>query len=109
MLWGAREPCARREKSMSLDGRQSVRLVIAGDVGVRRADPPSIFAGVVDRLRAGDVTLVNQEWTLNDRGTPWPGKTGKMIGSSPDAVKALTFGGVDVVGLANNHMLNYSA
>lgn len=86
-----------------------VRLAIAGDVGVRRPEPKTIFSGVADTLRAADITLVNQEWPLNDRGDPWPGKTGKMIGSTPDAVEALTFAGVDVVGLANNHMMNYGA
>jgi poly-gamma-glutamate synthesis protein (capsule biosynthesis protein) len=78
-------------------------------VGVRRPEPKTIFSGVADTLRAADITLVNQEWPLNDRGDPWPGKTGKMIGSTPDAVEALTFAGVDVVGLANNHMMNYGA
>lgn len=76
-------------------------------MGIKRPDPKSIFANVADRLRAADVTLLNQEWPLNDRGEPWPGKTGKMIGSEPRAVDALTYAGVDAVQLANNHMMNY--
>ena len=94
---------------MPLGPTSTVRVVIAGDVGVRRPDPKSIFAHVADVLRAADITLVNQEWPLCDRGEPWPGKAGKVIGSPPEAVEALTFAGVDVVGLANNHMLNYGA
>lgn len=90
-----------------ISAERTLRLIIAGDVGVRREDPESIFVHVADVLRAGDVTLVNQEWPLTDHSTPWPGKTGKVIGSPPDAVKALTSAGVDVVSLANNHMLNY--
>jgi poly-gamma-glutamate capsule biosynthesis protein CapA/YwtB (metallophosphatase superfamily) len=85
----------------------NIRLLIAGDVGIKRPDPKSIFAAVADTMRSADITLVNQEWVLSDRGEPWPGKAGKMIGSSPDAVEALLLAGVDVVGLANNHMMNY--
>lgn len=52
-----------------------IRLAIAGDVGIRRPDPTSIFTHVADVLRAADVTLVNQEWPFTEQGTPWPGKT----------------------------------
>lgn len=87
----------------------TLTLALAGDVGIRRPDPKSIFSEVAEVLRAADLTLVNQEWPLNDRGQPWPGKAGKLIGSTPDAVEALVFAGVDAVGLANNHTMNYGA
>lgn len=82
-------------------------MLIAGDVGIRRPDPASIFVHVADVLRGGDLTLVNQEWPLTNHTEAWPGKTGKVIGSPPEAVEALLSAGVDVVSLANNHMLNY--
>jgi poly-gamma-glutamate synthesis protein (capsule biosynthesis protein) len=84
-------------------------MLFVGDVYVRRADPPSIFAHVAPLLREADVAFGNLEAPLTDRGEPILGKpiAGVNFRSPPDAVSALTFAGFDAMGLANNHSMDF--
>ena len=86
-------------------------MLFVGDVYVRRADPPSIFAHVAPLLREADVAFGNLEAPITDRGEPILGKpiAGVNFRSPPDAVSALTFAGFDAMGLANNHSMDFGA
>jgi poly-gamma-glutamate synthesis protein (capsule biosynthesis protein) len=88
-----------------------VTFAIAGDVNfennpgaVLREDPAALFTGVQDALRA-DVTMVNLETAVTERGEPVP-KTYNFR-APPVAFAALRSAGVDVVSLANNHGMDY--
>ena len=55
---------------------------------------------------AADITVANLEVTLTDQETPHPTK-GIIFKSNPENVNALVYAGIDVVSLANNHILDF--
>ncbi|MBR4961338.1 MAG: CapA family protein [Clostridia bacterium] len=59
-----------------------------------------------DWLAGADVTLMNCECTLSDRGTPTEAKLYTFRGK-PENTKIFTALGVDIVSLANNHAHDY--
>lgn len=67
-------------------------------------DPTALFAGVTDALGA-DVTMVNLETAITERGTAEPKEFNFRAPAT--ALAALRTAGVDVVTLANNHGLDF--
>ena len=57
-------------------------------------------------MRDADIFWVNNEFTYSDRGTPLNGKA-YTFRSDPKNVNILKEMGVDIVGLANNHVYDY--
>ena len=55
---------------------------------------------------AADITVANLECPLTDQGTPHPTKSVVFRGS-PENVAALSYAGIDVVTIANNHTIDY--
>ncbi len=60
----------------------------------------------IDIMRDMDLMWVNNEFCYSDRGEPLPGKT-YTFRSTPANVKYLNDLGVDIAGLANNHVFDY--
>ena len=83
------------------------RLVLVGDVAVEFDDPEAMLEKIAPYFRQSAIAFCNCEWPLTDRGEPWPGKAGRVVRSAPDKVRLYSFGGFDVVSLANNHIMNY--
>ena len=71
-----------------------------------RADPAHVLAPVAPVFSRADLVMVNLETAITDRGEPVAGKAFhfRSPALSFDALKAA---GVDVVGMANNHALDY--
>jgi len=63
---------------------------------------------VADRLKGADITWCNLESPLGTSGSPLPGKI-IWFRARPDTVQCLEQAGVDVVSLANNHILDYDS
>lgn len=82
-------------------------MALVGDLYIRRDDPPSLFALTGKHLTGADITFGNLEAPLTDGGTPVIGKTAFI--SEPRMVAALTAGGFNAVGVANNHSMDYGA
>jgi poly-gamma-glutamate capsule biosynthesis protein CapA/YwtB (metallophosphatase superfamily) len=82
-----------------------VRLGFVGDVfpgpGGLRLSP-----GVTEHLRSFDLLVANLESPLTSRPEPAVRK-GTVLRSSPESVSLLAAMGVDVAGLANNHMFDF--
>jgi poly-gamma-glutamate capsule biosynthesis protein CapA/YwtB (metallophosphatase superfamily)/PKD repeat protein len=55
---------------------------------------------------AADISVANLEIVLSNQGTPHPTK-GIVFRCAPENVSGLFYGGIDVVSLANNHILDY--
>ncbi|TEU17915.1 MAG: CapA family protein [Anaerolineales bacterium] len=109
------EPLAADEKV--------VELIAVGDVMLGRgvADKPrpepcpepcrravegsQPFAAVTPWLRAADLTLGNLECVIAEEGVPRPGPY--RLRALPSAVADLCDAGFDVLGLANNHALDF--
>lgn len=88
-----------------------VTLAFAGDVHFtgRTArllkDPATAFGPVTSVLKSADFTAVNLETAVTSRGTPQP-KT-YHFRTTPKAFTALRDAGIDLVTMANNHVLDY--
>jgi poly-gamma-glutamate capsule biosynthesis protein CapA/YwtB (metallophosphatase superfamily) len=88
-----------------------VTLAFAGDVNFARrtarllGHPAAAFGAISPVLGAADLTMVNLETAVTSRGRPQPKQfhfrtTGK-------AFTAIRAAGIDVVTMANNHVLDY--
>ncbi len=61
---------------------------------------------VLEIMRAGTITMANNEFTFTTRGAPIPNKTWTFRGK-PENVSIYHEMGVDIVGMANNHAFDY--
>ena len=90
---------------------REITLAFAGDVHfagrVARLlkDPATTFGPITSVLTSADFTAVNLETPITRRGQPQP-KT-YHFASTPGAFTALRDAGVDLVTIANNHILDY--
>ncbi len=71
-----------------------------------RADPTNVLAPIAPVLASADLTMVNLESAITDRGEPVAGKNFHFR-SPAESFIALKAAGVDVVNMANNHALDY--
>lgn len=99
-------------------GEPIVRLVAGGDVmlarGVKQAilrhGPDYPLAPVAGLMRGADLALVNLECALTASTTHWQGAPKAFyFGAPPSAIETLTNAGIDLVSLANNHVLDFGA
>ncbi len=88
-----------------------ITLAFAGDVHfagrVARLlqDPATTFGPITSVLRSADFTAVNLETPVTRRGQPQP-KT-YHFATTPEAFTALRDAGVDLITMANNHILDH--
>lgn len=90
------------------------RLLIGGDcsaTGVnlplfRAGDAQGLFRDLLPRFADAGLALVNLEGPLIARPTPIA-KDGPVLGAPEECVRGLRAAGVDVVNLANNHVLDH--
>jgi poly-gamma-glutamate synthesis protein (capsule biosynthesis protein) len=83
------------------------RLVLVGDVAFQGNDPEAMFANVREYIGESAISFGNCEWSLTDRGEPWPGKEGLIRRAAPSEVRGYVHAGFDVLAMATNHMLDY--
>ena len=89
----------------------AITFAFAGDVHFERRTakllktPATAFGPIASVLKSADFTAVNLETAVTSRGTPQP-KT-YHFRTTPTAFTALRDGGVDLVTMANNHVLDY--
>ncbi len=104
-------PAARPVRASGSTAAGSVTLAFAGDVHFAGrtarllSDPATAFGPVAAVLKSADFTAVNLETAVTSRGTPQP-KT-YHFRTVPTAFTALRDAGVDLVTMANNHVLDY--
>jgi len=88
-----------------------ITLAFAGDVhftgrtAALLKDPATAFGPISTVLRSADLTMLNLETAVTSRGVPQP-KT-YHFRTTPAAFTALRDAGVDLVTMANNHVLDY--
>jgi hypothetical protein len=89
----------------------SITLAFAGDVNfagrtrLLLADPATAFGPITAVLRSADFAAVNLETAVTSGGTPQP-KTYHFRAPAA-AFTALRDAGIDLVTMANNHVLDY--
>jgi Bacterial capsule synthesis protein PGA_cap len=98
-------------KNPAGDPSPDITLAFAGDVHFTGrtlkllADPATAFGPISTVLRSADFTALNFETSVTDRGTPQP-KT-YHFRAPVTSFTALRDAGVDLVTMANNHVLDY--
>ncbi len=70
-----------------------------------QADPASALLPIAPQLSAADVTVLNLEAAITDRGTPEPKQFHFRVPES--MLPAFPAAGVDVLTMANNHAVDY--
>ncbi|GMU80006.1 MAG: poly-gamma-glutamate biosynthesis protein [Acidimicrobiia bacterium] len=70
------------------------------------ADPRGVLAPIAPVLTGADLAMVNLETAVTERGEPVPGKS-YHFRSPAVTFTALKAAGVDVVNMANNHVLDF--
>lgn len=61
---------------------------------------------LVEQMQSSDITFMNNEFTISDRGTPMAGKMYTFRAATANTALYQTLG-VDIVSLANNHAFDY--
>ena len=92
----------------------SLKIVVGGDVLLDRSvgrlidrqGNDSIWGDVKSILNSADITMVNLENPLSHNGSREKDKQFTFRGK-PEYVKALKSAGIDIVSLANNHIIDY--
>lgn len=104
--------------SATVDARP-ITMVFGGDVMLARGVETVInkagkgdytfpWLNVADYLKSADITFVNLESIISDKGSiDWTKMVGPWFRANPKAVKGLAYAGVDVVSVANNHCFDY--
>ena len=93
---------------------QPIKLVFVGDIMLSRTigkimaaknDWTYPFLQIADVLRSADLTIGNLEGPISNKGT----KLGSIYSfrADPRALVGLSFAGIDVLSLANNHIWDY--
>lgn len=89
-------------------------LIVAADIcpiGNNRelllqGDAAGLFNDLRQDLDEADLVVANLECPLIEKPAPIP-KRGPVFGAPPECIKGIAAGGVDVLGLANNHILDH--
>jgi hypothetical protein len=89
----------------------SLSLGFVGDIAFEgpladRTNAP-VFEAVHSKLRRHDLMVANLECVLTNGGSPIPGKC--TLRGNPVWARVLRSAGVDVVSLANNHIMDFGA
>jgi len=98
------------------DPSAGARVTFGGDVMLGRLVGEAILhhggayplGPVAGLMRAADLTIVNLECAITSSAHLWPGAPKAFYFGAPlPAIASLTGAGVDLVSLANNHVLDY--
>lgn len=107
------QPAETEEEEGGENGETT--LLFTGDVLFANSFTSSYNSGgiqsvvsedMLDIMNQADITMVNEEFPFSSRGTKMEDKQ-YTFRADPSYVKALTELGVDIVSLANNHILDY--
>lgn len=94
----------------------TVRMVVGGDAmlgrlvgkSLMRRGPGWPLGQVSGLFREADIALVNLECAITSSREIWPGAPKAFYFGAPEsALKSLTGAGIDIVSLANNHLLDF--
>ncbi len=99
--------CAMPEAATFLAAGDMLMGWFVDELYISQHGPEYLFKRMADLTRSADITFANLENPMSTRGVME--NKGLMFRASPEAVKGLVYGGIDVVNLANNHVGDYGA
>jgi poly-gamma-glutamate capsule biosynthesis protein CapA/YwtB (metallophosphatase superfamily) len=74
----------------------------------KNGDATSLFHDLLPEFEAADLVVANLECPLIEKASPIP-KTGPVFGESSACIHGIKQAGIDVLALANNHILDHGA
>jgi hypothetical protein len=93
----------------------SISILFAGDFAPCRrfeslvlSNGPEIFGDLQKNIAGSDISFLNLEVPLCTKGKPVE-KTGPKFKAHPNCIKAVKGAGFEVVGLANNHIMDFGS
>lgn len=97
-----------------MDKNKTVKILIGGDVcPIGRnlpyfidGDAKSIFNDLLPEFEKADLSIVNLECPLIEESSPIE-KNGPVLGAESGCINALKQAGIDVLNLANNHIMDH--
>lgn len=95
---------------------ESINILLAGDFcPILRIEELTledkaafVFNDFLTYLRRSDLTIINLECPLVEEGDPIK-KTGPNLKASPRNIELLKFAGIDLVAMANNHIMDFGS
>ena len=100
-------PITTVQSTTTTESTRTWTLLAGGDVLMERSERLGLdpFQSIEPGLRSADLSVVNVEMAISDRGTPQD-KT-YVFRAPPSAARRIAAGGVRVANLANNHAMDY--
>ena len=100
-------PTTTAPSTTTSESTRTWTLLAGGDVLMERSESLGLdpFASIMPPLGSSDLSVVNVEMTISDRGAPRD-KT-YVFRAPPSAAGRIADGGVRVANLANNHAMDY--
>lgn len=102
----SQSPGAEPQVVISLVGDVLLASNVGNAIAAYGADYP--WQDTARLLSHADVTIANLECTVSERGEPIPEKQ-YTFRASPDSIDGAANAGVDILTLANNHVMDYGA
>lgn len=107
-------PLFQNENFVNLSNMDKLTISFAGDVllggnvgkSLINTDVPKVLADAADNLGQADLAMINLENPMSNRGEKDSNKL-YSFRADPDSINILKILGVDLVTLANNHILDY--
>jgi poly-gamma-glutamate synthesis protein (capsule biosynthesis protein) len=93
---------------------ENITLMALGDIWLVRSVADQIahngphypFAHIASHLQSADIVFGNLESPISTRGLPQKNKD-VVARATPDSLEGLVHAGIDIVSLANNHIMDY--
>jgi poly-gamma-glutamate synthesis protein (capsule biosynthesis protein) len=93
-----------------------IRVLIGGDVFpsgrnkpmFQQGDSVGLFGNILQNIREADLSVVNLECPLIHENTPIK-KIGMVLGADEACINGIKASGIDVLNLANNHIMDHGA
>ena len=103
------EPITTAPGTTTTELARTWTLLAGGDVLMERSEAQGLdpFASISPSLGSSDLSVVNVEMAISDRGTPHYKRY--VYRAPPAAAERIAAGGVRVANLANNHAMDYGA
>ena len=100
-------PITTVQSTTTTESTRAWTLLAGGDVLMERSERLGLdpFESIEPPLGSSDLSVVNVEMAISDRGTPHD-KT-YVFRAPPSAARRIAAGGVRVANLANNHAMDY--
>lgn len=92
---------------MTGDSADSIEVLAVGDVFIDRTYPRTAVQPMKERFDEADLRIGNLESPISDEGEEGTFAGSDSLRADPEAIEGIRYAGFDLLGLANNHTMDY--